>query len=150
MERLLYLRRVPLFSQLTLEQLEAINRVLSEARYLKNEVICGEGDIGSELYVLIVGEVDVFKNYGTAQAVHLGTQVPVTCFGEMAVLSDEPRSATVVASEDARLLTLNAARVKELIFEMPEIAFDFFRVLATRLNTANRRYEELAQSIQPA
>jgi CRP-like cAMP-binding protein len=64
----------------------------------------------------------------------------------MAVLCDEPRSATVVASEDARILTLQDSRVKELIFEMPEIAFDFFHVLTTRLNTANRRYEELVQS----
>ena len=150
MERLLYLRRVPLFSQLTLEQLEAIDRILSETRYLKNEVICREGEIGSELYVLITGEVDVFKNYGTDNAVRLGTQAPVTCFGEMAVLCDEPRSATVVASEDARLLTLDGTRVKELIHEMPEIAFDFFRVLTTRLNSANRRFEELARSAQLA
>ncbi len=150
MERLLYLRRVPLFSQLTLEQLEAIDRILSEARYLKDEVICQEGEIGSELYVLIDGEVDVYKNYGTEQAVRLTTQLPVSCFGEMAVLCDEPRSATVVASEDARLLTLDGARVKELIYEMPEISFDFFRVLTLRLNEANQRYQDLVGSTPSA
>ena len=148
MERLLYLRRVPLFSQLTLEQLEAINRNLSEARYLRDEVICREGAIGSELYVLISGEVEVFKNYDGDPRVHLSTQTPVDCFGEMAVLCDEPRSATVVASRDAQLLMLEAPRVKELIFEMPEIAFEFFRVLTTRLNAANRRFEELVQATQ--
>ncbi len=98
--------------------------------------------------MLIDGEVDVYKSYGTEQAVRLATQSPVTCFGEMAVLCDEPRSATVVASEDARLLTLDGARVKELIYEMPEICFDFFRVLTERLHTANQRYEELARSAQ--
>ena len=148
MERLLYLRRVPLFSQLTLEQLEAINRNLSEARYLRDEVICREGAIGSELYVLISGEVEVFKNYDGDPRVHLSTQTPINCFGEMAVLCDEPRSATVVASRDAQLLTLEASRVKELILEMPELAFEFFRVLTTRLNSANRRFEELVQSTQ--
>ncbi len=149
MERLLYLQRVPLFSQLSLEQLEAIDRILSEARYLKDEVICQEGEIGHELYVLISGEVGIFKDDRTEQEVCLGTQAPVTCFGEMAVLCDEPRSATVVASEDARLLTLNGARVKELIFEMPEISFDFFRVLTLRLKEANQRYQELAGSAPP-
>jgi CRP-like cAMP-binding protein len=66
----------------------------------------------------------------------------------MAVLCDEPRSATVVASRDAQLLTLEATRVKELIFEMPELAFEFFRVLTTRLNSANRRFEKLVQAAQ--
>ncbi len=146
MERLLYLRQVPLFSQLSLDQLEAINQILSEADYVKGEVICREGEIGRELYVLVEGEVDVFKRYDTDHPVRLATQSPIGCFGEMAVLCDEPRSATVVASQDARILTLHDSRVKELIFEMPEIAFDFFRVLTTRLNTANRRYEELIQS----
>lgn len=149
MERLLYLQRVPLFSQLTLEQLEAIDRILSEARYLKGEVICQEGEIGNELYVLIAGEVGVFKGYGTEQAVCLTTQAPVTCFGEMAVLCDEPRSATVVANEDARLLTLDGGRVKELIYQMPEISFDFFRVLTMRLNEANQRYQDLVGSRPP-
>ncbi len=68
----------------------------------------------------------------------------------MAVLCDEPRSATVVANEDARLLTLDGARVKELIYQMPEISFDFFRVLTMRLNEANQRYQELAGSTPPA
>ena len=146
MERLLYLRQVPLFGQLSLDQLEAINQILSEAHYVKGEVICREGEIGRELYVLVEGEVDVFKRYDTDHPVRLATQSPIGCFGEMAVLCDEPRSATVVASQDARILTLHDSRVKELIFEMPEIAFDFFRVLTTRLNTANRRFEELVQS----
>ena len=150
MERLLYLQRVPLFSQLTLEQLEAIDRILSEARYLKDEVICQEGEIGNELYVLIAGEVGVYKGYGTKQAVCLTTQTPVTCFGEMAVLCDEPRSATVVANEDARLLTLDGGRVKELIYQMPEISFDFFRVLTMRLNESNQRYQDLVGSMPPA
>jgi HEAT repeat protein len=149
MERMLYLRRVPLFSQLTLDQLDAINRILSESRYVKDEVICREGDIGSDLYVLIDGEVEVFKGYETDQPLRLATLSPVSCFGEMAVLSDEPRSATVVASREARLLTLEGERLKELILHMPEIAFDFFGVLTGRLRSADERYEELARRAMP-
>ena len=113
-------------------------------------MICREGEIGRELYVLVEGEVDVFKHYDSDQPVRLATEAPISCLGEMAVLCDEPRSATVVASQDTRVLTLQDSRVKELIFEMPEIAFDFFRVLTNRLNTANRRYEELVQSVRAA
>ena len=145
MERLLYLRRVPLFSQLTLDQLEAINQILSESSYVRDEVICREGEIGSELYVLVDGEAQAFRNWETDEQLTLSTMQPVTCFGEMAVLSDEPRSATVVASADSRLLTLQGPRLKELIYQMPEIAFDFFSVLTQRLRGADQRYEALAR-----
>ena len=148
MERVLHLRRVPLFSQLMLEQLEAINRMLSEAQYADGEVICREGEIGSELYLLISGEVEIFRNHGTPEQVSLARERPVTCFGEMAVLSDEPRNATVVAHRDVHLLTLEATRVKDMILETPEIAFEFFRVLTSRPTATNQRFERLARSIR--
>ena len=143
MERLLYLRRVPLFSQLNLDQLDAIDRILSEQSFLSGEVICREGELGKDLYVLIDGEVEVFRNYQADGQLRLGSQLPVTCFGEMAILADLPRTATVVSSRESRLLTLHGDRLKELIIQMPEIAFDFFRVLAERLQNADVRLEAL-------
>ena len=144
MERLLQLRRVPLFSPLTLDQLEAIDQILSEERYLKDEIIFREGEIGSDLFVLVHGEVDVIKNHGTDAALRLSTLAPVSSVGEMAVLSDAPRSATVVAAKDTSLLKLQGDRLKELIYQMPEICFDFFRVLTTRLREADERFASLA------
>lgn len=146
MERLLHLRRVPLFARLTLDQLEAITRILSEARYPAGETICREGEIGAELYVLIEGEVAIYRDFEGLRPLQLGTQVPVSCFGEMAVLSDEPRSATVVTLQESRLLVLEGGRLKELIYQMPEIAFDFFAVLTARLRAADARYARIARS----
>jgi HEAT repeat protein len=64
MERLVALKQVPLFSHLSLEQLEAVQQITREVEYLANEVIVKEGESGGELYLLIGGAVRVFKKYG--------------------------------------------------------------------------------------
>lgn len=151
MERLLLVRRVPLFSQLTLDQLEAINRLLDEENYLDGEVIVEEGAVGDRLYVLVEGEVEIFRDYQSEERLLLNRQRPVSCLGEMAVLDGRPRSATIVAVSDVRLLRLEGARLKELVLQMPEIAFDFFRVLNDRVRSADQRLSEnLRADVWPA
>ena len=142
MNRLLLLRRVPLFSRLSLAQVEEIDGILVEERYLPNEVIYREGDPGDRLYVLAEGGIEVWKNYGSPNQLRLATQGDVSCFGEMAVLDESPRSATIVAAEDTRLLSLDGTQLKELIMHRPEIAFDIFSVLVTRVRNADRRFED--------
>jgi hypothetical protein len=139
MEGLLALRNVPLFAHLSLHQLEAINHFVKDAQYLSGEVVVREGQPGNELYVLMEGEVEAFKNYGTPQQILLSRLSPVSYFGEMAILDSAPRSATVVVAEDARLLRLGGQRFKELILQTPEIAFEVFRVLTERIRLAEKR-----------
>lgn len=142
MKRLLMLRKVPLFAHMTLDQLEAINHLVHEVDYLSHEVIIREGDIGSELYILVDGSVDVVKGMGTSQEIRLATLSSINYFGEMAILDDEPRSATVVANTDSHLLSLAGENLKELVHEMPEIAFEIFRILTQRV----RRSEQLIRT----
>ena len=101
-----------------------------------------EGDPGDRLYVLAEGGIEVWKNYGSPNQVRLAAQDDVSCFGEMGVLDESPRSATIVAAEDTRLLSLDGTQLKELIMHRPEIAFDFFSVLATRVRHADQRFED--------
>ena len=150
MERLLILRRVPLFAHMTLEQLEAINHVVKEVQYLAGEVIFREGDLGSELFLLVDGEVQVLKNQGTPQELLLSTLQGVSYFGEMAILDDEPRSASIRVTQDARLLSLQGERLKEIIFQMPEIAFEIFRVLTQRVRIGDQRLQKMLSALPPA
>ena len=142
MERLLALRQIPLFAGLSLEQLEAVNQITREKVYLSNEVIVKEGDPGGELYLLIEGKVRVFKNFGMRNETELGTMSAVSYFGEMAVLDDATRSATIVACDRLRLLAVDGANIKELILEMPELSFEIFRVLTRRVRAAEERLGE--------
>jgi HEAT repeat protein len=140
MERLLALKRVPLFANLTLEQLEAMHQLTVESSYLPGEIILREGDLGGEFYLLLEGAVDVYLNYGAADQECIRALGAADYFGEMAIFDDQPRSATIVARDHTRLLVLDGASLKELIVKMPEIAFDLMRVLATRLRFAEHRH----------
>jgi CRP-like cAMP-binding protein len=142
MERLLALKQVPLFATLTLDQLEAVHQITREVTYLKGETIVREGDPGGELYLLLEGTVQAWKNHGTPRASCLNTISAINYFGEMAILDDNPRSATVIAVDRARLLALDGRSLKELVHQMPEIAFEIFRELTARVRAAEKRLGE--------
>jgi hypothetical protein len=142
MERLLALKQVPLFSQLSLEQLEAVQQITREVEYLANEPIVREGDPGGELYLLIEGKVRIFKNYGTLDERSMNTVSAVSYFGEMAAIDGQRRSATVIAAVRSRMLCLEGESLKELIRQMPEISFEIMRVLTSRVRRAEARLQE--------
>ncbi|MGH0028439.1 MAG: HEAT repeat domain-containing protein [Myxococcota bacterium] len=142
MERLLALKQVPLFANLTLDQLEAIHQLAHEVTFLPNEVVMREGEPGSELFLLLEGRLDVYLGWDTPEQSRLGEITAVDYVGEMAILDDAPRSATIVAVEHSRMLSLEGESLKDLILQMPEISFEIFRVLTTRVRTAERRLQE--------
>ena len=139
MERLLVLRKVPLFAQMSLDQLESINQLLKEVQYLRGERIILEGDLGDELYILVEGGVRIVQSLGTVDEVELNRMAGVSYFGEMSILDDEPRSASVLACEDSRLLVLKGDQLKDLILQMPEISFEIFKVLTARIRTTGAK-----------
>ena len=136
MERLLALREVPIFGQLRLDQLESISLAMHEETYVPGDVICREGEPGSQLYLLLEGEVGVWASWGEATQRNLNTISAPAYFGEMAALDGEQRSATIVVSHAARLASLEGDRLKELVLQMPEISFDIFRELIQRVRRA--------------
>jgi HEAT repeat protein len=146
MERLLALRNVSLFSQMSLDQLEAINGLLVESQFVSGEVIVREGDPGRDLYVITKGSVDIIKNFGSDQEIHLSRLAQGSVVGEIAVLDESPRTATGVAREDCTVLGLRGDRFRELIYDMPELAFAIFTVLTERLRGADQRFEEFVQT----
>jgi CRP-like cAMP-binding protein len=149
MERLLALRNVALFAHLTLDQLDAVASFLEEMQYLEGETIVREGETGEHLYVLLDGEVQAVKNRGTPRETLLNVMRPPSYFGEIAILDRAPRSATVIASADSRVLRLGGERFEELILQAPEIAFEVFRVLTARLRAADERTTSLRDDRDP-
>lgn len=139
MERLVFLREVPLFSNLGLEQLEAIERIAREEEYMADEEVVREGDPGEELYLVMSGSLAVWSGWRSPTPVRLNALGPGSYFGEMAILDRAPRSASVVANEPSRLLVLDGSPLRDLIFQRPEIAFEVFRVLTARVRAAEAR-----------
>jgi len=139
MQRLLALRKVPLFSELSLDRLEGIHQLMTETRFLRGEVVVREGDPAGDLYVLIEGALEIYKDYGSDAQRLLNTQSPIAYMGEIAILDGSPRSATAVASQDSQLLCLGGEPFKELVLQTPEISFEIFKVLTARVRAAERQ-----------
>ena len=95
-------------------------------------------------FFVLEGEVSIYKETTDAERLHLSTLQAGSYLGEMAILTDEPRSATVVATRPSRLLSLRGERLKELILDMPEISFELMRVLTGRVRTVEQRLAELS------
>ena len=145
-ERLLVLRKVPLFAQMNLEQLVAIDQRLEEVEYLAGEVVFEEGQLGAELYILLDGTVKIVKARGSGQELLLTRLEGVNYFGEMAILDDEPRSASVVVERNSRLLVLKGEQLKDLVEQMPEMAFEIIKVLTARIRQADDRLNQMVKS----
>jgi HEAT repeat protein len=141
MEKLLVLKQVPLFSHFTLEQLEAVARVARERVQMPGDVVLREGDPGGDLFLVLSGRVHVYRGYGTPEVLDLGTLGVGSYVGEMAIFDDQPRSATVVAEDETRLLVLAGDRLKELVMQTPEMSFQIFRVLTRRVRDVEARLE---------
>lgn len=150
MKHLLFLKKVPLFAQMSLEQLEVISRIVSELRFYRGEVIFREDEMGDKLYVIVEGKVSVVKSHRAASEVTLAYLGPTDYFGEMSVLDNEPRSASIVVTEDARLLSISGEKLRDIVQQKPEIAFEIFKVLSARLRRAGQKLSEMTRQAQDA
>jgi len=131
MNRLAFLKSVPLFSELSLDQLLALDTAMKRETYLPGEKIVCEGDVGDRMFIIFTGEVVVRK-----QDRELAQLCPGQLFGEMSLFDEERRSATVAAHTDAELLSLDRDQFRSLAYQRPEIPMQLCKVLAARLRTA--------------
>jgi HEAT repeat protein len=129
---MLFLKRIPLYSSMTLGQLHTIATRLTEQEMRPGEVIFHEGDLSYELYLIVSGKVDIVQRRRDI-ARTLTTLSEGDFFGDMAIFEDLPRSADAIAAEQGMLLVLNPERFRQIIMQEPAIAFEIFRELSARL-----------------
>ncbi len=103
--------------------------------YAAGQTIIEAGTQGSSMYVVLNGEVEIHVGSGAEPSVG----GPGTIFGEMALIDDDPRSATVVAKTDCRLLEIDHRRFESLVSETPYFALEVMHVMADRLRKSNAR-----------
>ncbi len=132
-DRMLFLRRVPLFGQLAPEDLQRVAMTATEQLYPNGEALVHEGDLGDELIVIVEGRVRVVHGEG-ADAQLIRTYSAGDHIGELAVLTDRPRAATVIADDgDVRGLVIDGAALRSILRERPDAAMAMLATLADRL-----------------
>jgi len=132
-EKVLFLKSIDLFSQIPGEDLAAVALISTEESREQGDEVFLEGEAGDALYMVIDGKVRVHKS--DRVIAELGER---ECFGEMAILDAAPRSATVSAVSETRLLKIAREDFQEIMAEKPEIANGVIKVLTRRLRDAIR------------
>ncbi len=132
-DRLLFVRRVPIFKELRDDFIVRLASVMNELSYPANYSIFKQGEEGQSLYIVVSGRVKV----------HIGaTQLAIVeqgkFFGEMAVFDTEPRSATVTTLEPCECLELTQEQLYDAIEETPEIAINIIRELSRLIRKLNQ------------
>ncbi|MEO8745258.1 MAG: cyclic nucleotide-binding domain-containing protein [Candidatus Dormiibacterota bacterium] len=149
MKELIALKRVPLFSTLTLEQLSSIDRLMVTRHYVKGESIFRKGDVGAELYVVLEGEIRVHLDHD-GHEVTLARHGPSKVVGEMSVFDDQPRSAAAQASENTTVRVLRRDRMQAIVHEHPEVLLEFVKNLSQRLRVMDEKLESATSAPQEA
>lgn len=140
----LLLRNVPLFSVLPEHQLALLTGVVSRKSFPRSTVIINAGDITESLYVVISGRMKVMMSDDEGREVILAILGPGEYFGEMGLVDDSPRSATVVALEACELLSLAKRDFNSCLQDNFEMAMTVMRGLVKRLREADKKIGSLA------
>ncbi len=122
-----------MFSDLSEAELARFAEVAREREYPKNSVILFEDDPGDALYIVSSGQVKVVLIGEDGREVILSVLGDGDFFGEMALIDDEPRSASARARGDCRVFPIDEARFQLLVKETPFFALQMMKTLARRL-----------------
>ena len=133
------LKRVPLFSELSADELERISRVAVPRSYPRGVRVFHEGDHSDACYIVRSGDLRVTREHPDGRAIALATLGPGDIFGELAMLDGEARSASVEALSDSELLALPAGDVRALLRGSAEITVKLVIALTRRLRESNER-----------
>jgi CRP-like cAMP-binding protein len=138
LERILLLREVPMFGGLAPEDLEKIADIAHEQIYATGGIICREGEPGDSLFIIVSGDVQVVKSMGRQESI-LATRGAGEFVGEMAILDSAPRSATLRALKDVRVLSIEGDAFKSILLDRPEVAVSALRNMSARIRALNER-----------
>lgn len=138
LDRILLLREIPMFSKLTVEDLERVAEIAHEQLYLPGTLICREGEAGNTLFIVVSGEVDIVKSSGDAENI-LARRKMGEFVGEMAILESAPRSASVRAVNDVRVLSIEGDAFNMILLDRPEVAVSVLRNMSARIRELNEK-----------
>lgn len=106
-------------------------------RIAKGEYICHEGEVGTEMYIVLTGNIGVYINTLLDDSVKVSTVEAGDFFGEMAIFDKKPRSASCVAEEDSLCIAISESNLQDLIVNCPDITRQILVNLSSRIRDLN-------------
>ena len=136
------LRRIPLFSRIEPAKLKLLAFTSEHMTFKEGQLLMRQGEVGNEAYVLMDGRVAVLVDspQGEIVVAELGENELI---GEIAILCDVPRVASVKALSEVKTLLIRKEQFLQLVSQFPQMGIEIMRSLADRLSAAN---QELANA----
>jgi len=138
------LKAVPLFTSFPEDQLRMLTTMVTRRSAARSTTIMAGGDATDSLYIVLSGRLKVMMSDSDGKEVILSILGPGEFFGEMGLIDDEPRSASVVTIEPCELLAIAKRDFKKCLLENNEMAMAVMRGLVKRLREADRKIGSLA------
>jgi hypothetical protein len=132
LERILLLREIPIFADLSPEDLELVANIAREEWYPPNTSIFQQGDEGHVMFVIVEGRLQVVRTANGTEQV-LAERGPGDFVGEMAVIESAPRVASLRTQSEVRVLAIDGETFKGILHERPNVSFAVLRSISRRL-----------------
>ncbi len=143
-EKILLLKNIAIFSGLNVSELGAIAAVTEEVDFGADETVIREGESGEKVFLIISGEVAVFKAQEEDKQIQLDTMGAGNYFGEMALFEEAARSASIRTQKNSRFLILHKQEFNEIVREYPRIALQICAALSHRLRNLQSKLTQQA------
>ena len=134
-----FLKRIPLFADLDRKTLEAISNAAVEQKYEPGQEIVKQGDIGVGAFIIRTGRAEVIQKQGGKDE-KIAEMKAGDVFGEMSLLDEFPRSATVRAVEPTVCLGIQRWHFKGILESHPQMALALLPVLTRRIRNAEKHH----------
>ena len=144
LEEVNFLRNVPIFNELSDQELEKIAALGIRKKYKKGSIILLEEETGAALFVIVSGKVKIVRMDDDGREVILSILGGSDFFGEMAILDGLTRSASVVATSKSELFMIHRRDFLKLMNDFPMVAIALLRELTGRLRKADAQIKSLS------
>jgi len=142
------LKQVPIFSDLKPRELIEVEKIVHRRSYKKNETIIHAGDPGLGMYIIIKGSVEIIEEDEKAGKRSLANLSDGSFFGDMALLDEDPRSASAIALVDCEIMGFFRPDFLDLIYRKPKLGIKVLLALAKVIGERLRHTNELLTKIQ--
>jgi HEAT repeat protein len=143
MERILFFKRVPLFADLSPGDLKQLAAIAQEESFSDGVTIAQEGEEGDVMFIIVSGEVRVVTTKDQKE-VEIARRKAGEYVGEMALISKEPRIATLTSVGNVRALCIDQKSFESLLRDRPDVSLAVIQVLCERLKEASNRHAALS------
>jgi len=127
------LRGIPLFAKIDPAKLKLLAFTSEYLQFVAGDELCGQGDVGDAAYIILAGDADVLVDTPRGR-LKVATLHRNDIIGEIAILCDVPRTATVVAASELETLRISKENFFQLVTQFPQIGVEVMAELASRLH----------------